>query len=80
MPTLAGCRERQIPRKPARDGPSWRAGSPKSLGMAPHGGEGAEEWQVGVARERDRGRVEGLGKLLEEISEHPTHGGRRSNF
>ena len=53
---------------------------PKELRDGPHGGEGAEEWQVGVARERDRGRVEGLGKLLEEIPEHPTHGGRRSNF
>ena len=42
---------------------------PKELRDGPHGGEGAEEWQVGVARERDRGRVEWLGKLLEEIPE-----------
>ncbi len=36
--------------------------------------EDAEEWQVGMARERARERVEQLGKHLEEPPEHPTHG------
>ena len=37
----------------------------------PHGDEGVEEWQVGIARER----AEALGRLIEEeVPEHPTHG------
>jgi hypothetical protein len=41
----------------------------------PHGEEGVEEWQVGIARERARERARALGERLEEeISEHPTHG------
>jgi len=41
-----------------------------------HGGEGVEEWQVGVAKERAREREEALGGRLgeEEVPEHPTHG------
>ncbi len=41
----------------------------------PHGGEGVEEWQVGIAQERARERAEALGGCLgEEIPEHSTHG------
>jgi hypothetical protein len=41
----------------------------------PHGDEGVEEWQVGIARERVREREEALGERLEEeVPEHPTHG------
>jgi hypothetical protein len=41
----------------------------------PHGGEGIEEWQVGIARERARERAEALGvRLVEEAPDHPTHG------
>jgi len=41
----------------------------------PHADEGAEEWQVDIARERARERAEALGgRLAEEIAEHPTHG------
>ena len=41
----------------------------------PHGDEGVEEWQVGIARERARERAEDLGgDLDEEFPEHPTHG------
>jgi hypothetical protein len=41
----------------------------------PHGGEGVEEWQVGIARGRARERAEDLGGHLdEEVPEHPTHG------
>ncbi len=41
----------------------------------PHGDEGVEEWQVGIARERVRERARALGERLEEeVSEHPTHG------
>ncbi len=41
----------------------------------PHGDEGVEEWQVGIAQERARERAEALGERLEEeVSEHPTHG------
>jgi len=41
----------------------------------PHGEEGVEEWQVGIARERARERAEALGGGLdEEVPEHPTHG------
>jgi hypothetical protein len=46
----------------------------KELRDGPHGEEGVEEWQVGIARERARDRVEQLGKRLEETPEHPTHG------
>ena len=46
----------------------------KDLRDGPHGEEGVEEWQVGLARERARKRVEQLGKRLEELPEHPTHG------
>ncbi len=46
----------------------------KELRDGPHGDEGVEEWQVGLARERARERVEQLGKRLEETPEHPTHG------
>ena len=42
----------------------------KDLRDGPHGEEGVEEWQVGLARER----VEQLGKRLEELPEHPTYG------
>ena len=38
----------------------------KDLRDGPHGEEGVEEWQVGLARERARERVEQLGKRLEE--------------
>jgi hypothetical protein len=41
----------------------------------PHGDEGVEEWQVGIAQERARERAEALGgRLREEIPEHSTHG------
>ena len=41
----------------------------------PHGDEGVEEWQVGIAQERSWERAEALGEGLdEEIPEHPTHG------
>ena len=41
----------------------------------PHGDEGVEEWQVGIAQERARERARALGERLEEeVSEHPTHG------
>jgi hypothetical protein len=46
----------------------------KELRDGPHGDEGMEEWQVSVALERARERVERLGTHLEEPSEHPTHG------
>ena len=46
----------------------------RELRDGPHGDEGVEEWQVGLARERARERVEQLGKHLEEPLEHPTHG------
>ena len=46
----------------------------RELRDGPHGDEGAEEWQVSIARERARERVEHLGKHLEEPLEHPTHG------
>ncbi len=46
----------------------------KELRDGPHGDEGVEEWQAGLARERARERVEQLGKRLEEPPEHPTHG------
>ena len=46
----------------------------KELRDGPHGDEGVEEWQVSVAQERSRERVERLGKHLEEPPEHPTHG------
>ncbi len=46
----------------------------KELRDGPYGDEGVEQWQVGLARERARERVDQLGKRLEEPSEHPTHG------
>ena len=46
----------------------------RELRDGPHGAEGIEEWQVGMARERAQERVEQLGKRLEETPEHPTHG------
>ncbi len=46
----------------------------RELRDGPHGDEGVEEWQVGMARERAQERVEQLGKRLEETPEHPTHG------
>jgi len=41
------------------------------LRNGPHGDEGVEEWQVGIARERARSLDE---RLQEEVPEHPTHG------
>ena len=46
----------------------------RELRDGPHGGEGLEEWQVGMARERAQERVERLGEHPEEMPEHPTHG------
>ena len=46
----------------------------RELRDGPHGDEGVEEWQVSMARERAQERVEQLGKRLEEVPEHPTHG------
>ena len=46
----------------------------KELRDGPHGDEGVEEWQVSVAQERSRERVERLGKHLEETPQNPTHG------
>ena len=46
----------------------------RELRDGPHGDEGVEEWQVGMARERARQRAEQLGKHLEEPPEHPAHG------
>ncbi len=41
----------------------------------PHAGEGVEEWQVGIARERAKARASALGgRLSERIRVHPTHG------
>ena len=40
----------------------------------PHGDEGVEEWQVGIAKERARERAENIGGRFEEVPEHPTHG------
>ena len=40
----------------------------------PHGEEGVEEWQVGLAQERAQERAEDLGGQLGEVPEHPTHG------
>ena len=40
----------------------------------PHGDEGVEEWQVGIARERERERAGALGGRLGKIPEHSTHG------
>ena len=45
----------------------------KELRDGPHGDERVEEWQVSIAQERARERVEQLGKRLEEIPEHPPH-------
>ena len=46
----------------------------KELRDGPHGDEGVEEWQVGIARERTRERVDQLGKRLEATPKRPTHG------
>jgi hypothetical protein len=46
----------------------------KELRDGPHGDEGVEEWQVSIAQNRSRKRVEELGKHLEETPKHPTHG------
>jgi hypothetical protein len=46
----------------------------RELRDGPHGDEGVEEWQVSIAQERARKRVEQLGKHLDEPPEHPTHG------
>ena len=46
----------------------------RELRDGPHGDEGVEEWQMGIARERAWQRVEQLGMHLEEPLEHPTHG------
>jgi hypothetical protein len=46
----------------------------KDLRDGPHGEEGLQETQVGVARERVRERVEDLGERLGEVAESPTHG------
>ena len=41
----------------------------------PHGDEGVEEWQVGIAQERAREREEALGgRLGERVPVHPAHG------
>jgi hypothetical protein len=41
----------------------------------PHGDEGVEEWQVGIAQERAKERAEDPAwRLSERVSEHPTHG------
>jgi hypothetical protein len=40
----------------------------------PHGDEGVEEWQVGIAQERARERAEAFGGRLGKIPEHSTHG------
>jgi len=40
----------------------------------PHGDEGVEEWQVGIARRRARERAGALGgRLREEIPGHPAY-------
>ena len=46
----------------------------RELMDGPHAQEGVREWQVGMARERARERVEQLGEHLEGTPEHPTHG------
>jgi hypothetical protein len=46
----------------------------RELRDGPHGEEGVEEWQVGMAQERAQERIEQLGKRLGETPEHPTHG------
>ena len=46
----------------------------RELRDGPHAQEGVREWQVGMARERARERVERLGEHLEGTPEHPTHG------
>ena len=46
-----------------------------ALRDGPHGGEGVEEWQVGIAQERAQEREEALGgHLEEEVPERPAHG------
>jgi hypothetical protein len=46
----------------------------RELRDGPHGDEGVEEWQVGIAQERARGRTEDIGGRFGEVPEHPTHG------
>ncbi len=46
----------------------------RELRDGPHGDEGVEEWQVGIAQERARERAEAIGGRFEEVPEHPTHG------
>ncbi|MDP8951973.1 MAG: hypothetical protein M3N18_07020 [Actinomycetota bacterium] len=46
----------------------------RELRDGPHGDEGVEEWQVGIARERARERAEDIGGRFGEVPEHPTHG------
>src|SRR5687768_8713658 len=46
----------------------------RELRDGPHGEEGVEETQVGVARDRAKERVEDLGKRRGEASEFPAHG------
>jgi hypothetical protein len=47
----------------------------RELRDGPHGDEGVEEWQVGIAQERAQERAEAFGgRLGEEVPEHPTHG------
>jgi hypothetical protein len=46
----------------------------RELRDGPHGEEGVEETQEGVARDRAQEQVEDLGKRLGEAPEFPTHG------
>ena len=46
----------------------------RELRDGPHAEEGVEEWQVRIARERDRERAEDIGVRFGEVPEHPTHG------
>ena len=46
----------------------------RELRDGPHGGEGVEEWQVGIAQERARERDEDIGGRFGEAPDHPTHG------
>ena len=46
-----------------------------ALRDGPHGGEGVEEWQAGIARERAKARAGALGgRLGERVPVHPAHG------
>ena len=46
----------------------------RELRGGPHSEEGVEETQLDAARERERERVEDLGKRLGEPPGHPAHG------